>query len=85
MQFVAFLVMSSAFHCYSVMKRMAVGYAPNGSVAPPQDLGWLSPAGQMYSTVDDLAKVTGMRLLSVCLSVCLSVILLWYCLLSMIA
>lgn len=41
-----------------VMKRMAVGYAPNGSVAPPQDLGWLSPAGQMYSTVDDLAKLS---------------------------
>lgn len=36
---------------------MAVGYGPDGSVAPLTDLGWLSPAGQMYSTAYDLAKV----------------------------
>ena len=41
----------------SVKSRMAVGYLPDGSEAPLTDLGWLGPAGQMYSTVNDLAKV----------------------------
>ena len=36
---------------------MAVGYAPDGSVAPLYDLGWEAPAGQMFSTTDDLNKV----------------------------
>jgi CubicO group peptidase (beta-lactamase class C family) len=38
----------------SVMSKMAVGYEPDGSVAPLYDLGWLSPAGQMFSTTADL-------------------------------
>ena len=70
MHLLRLLVQSSAFHCGSVVKRMAVGYAPDGSAAPLQDLGWLRPAGQMYSTVDDLAKVGRMRFKSVCSSVC---------------
>ena len=37
--------------------KMAVGYEPDGSVAPLYDLGWEAPAGQMYSTIDDLNKV----------------------------
>ena len=41
----------------SVIDEMAVGYDPDGSVAPLTDLGWGGPAGQMYSTVNDLAKV----------------------------
>lgn len=37
---------------------MAVGYEPNGQVAPLIDLGYVAPAGQMYSTINDLNKVT---------------------------
>ena len=40
---------------------MAVGYAPDGSVAPLYDLGWEGPAGQMFSTTDDLNKVWFVR------------------------
>jgi CubicO group peptidase (beta-lactamase class C family) len=40
-----------------VVSRMAVGYEPDGSVAPLTDLGWESPAGQMYSTGADLARL----------------------------
>ena len=36
---------------------MATGYLPDGTVAPLADLGWIGPAGQMYSTTDDLNKV----------------------------
>ena len=48
----------------SVIDEMAVGYDLNGSVAPLTDLGWLGPAGQMYSTVNDLAKVLSQCLLT---------------------
>ena len=37
--------------------KMAVGYGPDGSIAPLIDIGWEAPAGQMYSTVNDLNKV----------------------------
>ena len=40
----------------SVILKMATGYI-NGGVAPLLNLGWNSPAGQMYSTVNDLFKV----------------------------
>ena len=36
---------------------MAVGYMLDGSVAPLTDFGWSAPAGQMYSTINDLNKV----------------------------
>ena len=36
---------------------MATGYNADGSVAPLTDLGWIAPAGQMYSTTNDLNKV----------------------------
>lgn len=42
----------------SVMSRMAVGYEPDGSIAPLYDLGWLAPTGQMYSTTADLNTVS---------------------------
>jgi len=42
----------------SVKARMATGYNTDGSEAPLYDLGWAAPAGQMYSTVNDLLKVT---------------------------
>ena len=42
---------------YSVKSRMAVGYNPDGSVAALTNLGWEGPAGQMYSSVNDLNKV----------------------------
>ena len=42
---------------------MATGYNTDGSEAPLYDLGWAAPAGQMYSTVNDLMKVT-------CFSLC---------------
>ena len=45
-------------HHFSVKSRMAVGYNNDGSVAPLYDLGWAGPAGQMYSTVNDLMKVS---------------------------
>ena len=37
---------------------MAVGYLPNGEVASLTDLGWNRPCGQMYSTVEDLNRVS---------------------------
>lgn len=40
----------------SVKSRMAVGYLPGGIEAPLTDIGWIGPAGQMYSTADDLNK-----------------------------
>ena len=36
---------------------MAVGYMFDGSVAPLTDYGWEAPAGQMYSSLNDLNKV----------------------------
>ena len=39
------------------MSKVAVGYYPNGTVAPLYDLGWEAPAGQMYSSITDLNKV----------------------------
>ena len=43
--------------CRSVKSKMAVGYELDGSVAPLYDLGWESPAGQMFSTTADLNTV----------------------------
>ena len=37
---------------------MATGYNAQGDEAFTYDLGWVAPAGQMYSTVNDLMKVT---------------------------
>ena len=34
-----------------------MGYINGGIKAPLVNLGWDAPAGQMYSTVDDLLKV----------------------------
>ena len=42
----------------SVISKMAVGYEPDGSVAPLYDLGWVGPAGQMFSTTTDLNTVS---------------------------
>jgi CubicO group peptidase (beta-lactamase class C family) len=36
------------------LERMAVGYDPDGKVAPPFDQGALAGAGSMYSTLNDL-------------------------------
>ena len=36
---------------------MATGYDGQGNEALMYDLGWLAPAGQMYSTLNDLMKV----------------------------
>ena len=47
---------------------MAVGYEPDGSVAPLYDLGWEAPAGQMYSTTNDLTKVY----MCMCVHACIS-------------
>ena len=40
-----------------VKSRMATGYDSKGNKALTYDLGWVAPAGQMYSTVNDLMKV----------------------------
>ena len=37
-----------------VISQLATGYDVNGSPVPLYDLGWVGPAGQMYSTTDDL-------------------------------
>ena len=37
---------------------MATGYDAQGNEAFFYNLGWAAPAGQMYSTVNDLMKVT---------------------------
>ncbi|KAJ7370843.1 Putative beta-lactamase-like 1 [Desmophyllum pertusum] len=36
---------------------MAFPYLPKGKRMPFMDIGWMAPAGQMYSTIDDLAKL----------------------------
>ena len=36
---------------------MATGYISGGAKAPLVNLGWGAPAGQMYSTINDLLKV----------------------------
>ena len=40
-----------------VEKNMAFPYLPGGIRFPFMNIGWISPAGQMYSTIDDLAKL----------------------------
>ena len=37
--------------------KIAVGYYPDGTVADLIDIGWDAPAGQTYSSVEDLAKI----------------------------
>ena len=36
---------------------MATGYISGGAKAPLVNLRWDAPAGQMYSTINDLLKV----------------------------
>ncbi|KAJ7370841.1 Putative beta-lactamase-like 1 [Desmophyllum pertusum] len=40
-----------------VQKNMAFPYLSKGQRMPFMDIGWMAPAGQMYSTIDDLAKL----------------------------
>ena len=40
-----------------VQKNMAFPYLPGGKRMPFMNIGWLAPAGQIYSTIDDLAKL----------------------------
>ncbi|XP_041860683.1 putative beta-lactamase-like 1 [Melanotaenia boesemani] len=40
-----------------VQRQMAVGVYRNGKPAPLYDLGWYRPAGQMYSSAADMAKL----------------------------
>ena len=48
---------------------MATGYNPDGSEDAVFNLGWAAPAGQMYSTVNDLMKV---HMVYVCYSAAMS-------------
>ncbi|CAN9515954.1 unnamed protein product [Ophioblennius macclurei] len=41
----------------AVQKQMAVGVYGSGQPVPLYDLGWYRPAGQMYSTTADMAKL----------------------------
>ncbi|KAG7220419.1 hypothetical protein INR49_018257 [Caranx melampygus] len=41
----------------AVQRQMAVGVYSNGQPAPLYNLGWYRPAGQMYSTAADMAKL----------------------------
>lgn len=52
------VLMNAPSFLSSVISEMAVGYLVNGEVAPLADLGWNRPCGQMYSTVEDLNKVS---------------------------
>ena len=49
------IVMLRRIYC-SIKEKMATGYK-NGKEVTHSDLGWAAPAGQMYSTVNDLMKV----------------------------
>ena len=40
-----------------VKKNIAYPYLPKGKKMSFLDIGWMAPAGQMYSTIDDLAKL----------------------------
>lgn len=40
-----------------VKKNIAYPYLPKGKKMAFMDIGWMAPAGQMYSTIDDLAKL----------------------------
>ena len=52
------------FRC-SVLESLAKGYMFDGSAEPLYNVGWWAPAGQMYSTANDLNKVyTHFRCLS---------------------
>ncbi|XP_033486061.2 putative beta-lactamase-like 1 [Epinephelus lanceolatus] len=41
----------------AIQRQMAVGVFSNGQPAPLYNLGWYRPAGQMYSTTADMAKL----------------------------
>ncbi|XP_040009571.1 putative beta-lactamase-like 1 isoform X1 [Xiphias gladius] len=41
----------------SIQRQMALGVYSNGQPAPLYNLGWYRPAGQMYSTAADMAKL----------------------------
>ncbi|XP_071331291.1 putative beta-lactamase-like 1 [Trachinotus anak] len=41
----------------TIERQMAVGVYSNGQPAPLYNLGWYRPAGQMYSTAADMAKL----------------------------
>lgn len=41
----------------AIQRQMAVGVYSNGQAAPLYNLGWYRPAGQMYSTAADMAKL----------------------------
>ncbi|KAJ7378241.1 Putative beta-lactamase-like 1 [Desmophyllum pertusum] len=40
-----------------VQRNMAFPYGKDGTRIPFMDVGWLAPAGQMYSTINDMAKL----------------------------
>lgn len=40
-----------------VEKNMAFTYDVTGNVMPFMNVGWLSPSGQMYSTIQDMARI----------------------------
>ena len=41
----------------AVERNMAFPYLPRGKKMTFMDVGWLAPAGQMYSTINDMAKL----------------------------
>ena len=41
-----------------IISHMATGYGPDGEEAELINLDWSSPTGQMYSTLEDLNKVS---------------------------
>ena len=57
MSYVRSYVLYISIFIFSVKSRMATGYDAQGNEAFMYDLGWAAPAGQMYSTLNDLMKV----------------------------
>lgn len=55
---------------YSVLQQLATGYMSDGSPEPVYDVGWWGPAGQMYSTLQDLNKVCFSHAASIYLYAC---------------
>ena len=65
--FSKYLTWTISMFFFSVKERMATGYDVQGNEESAFNLGWAGPAGQMYSTLNDLMKVcTYMVIIAIC-------------------
>jgi hypothetical protein len=58
----AIVVQSHAMSCVLTYQRgrLAVGYTAAGQPALLTNLGWAAPAGQMFSSVSDVAQIAAL-------------------------